>query len=262
MRPGCRRWCRCATPECSNPSSRSSRFADRHDVGPGAHAGDRVQRPGVRRRPPLELRRLRDTRASPHVRRQRLRRDAARSVGVGRQATGGELRGRGPRHRASATSNATRPRSAALAYASEMARLTDLTTLEIHYAHTDVDEAALTTTDVDQATELRTLAATSRTHTSVQAYTKLTHVVDGSAGSSNNRRSSSASTNDSAFGDAGGRVLRAVLRVVAATIAASSSSSTSSAMLPRRSWASAASEPGASSSCSKAAARSIRCSSR
>ena len=70
-------------------------------------------------------------------------------------------------------------RSAALAYAGEMARLTDLTTLDIHYAHTDVDEAALHATDVHQASELRTLAAASRTHTSVQAFTKLTHVVDG-----------------------------------------------------------------------------------
>ena len=60
-----------------------------------------------------------------------------------------------------------------------MARLTDLTTLDIHYAHTDVDEAALHATDVHQASELRTLAAASRTHTSVQAFTKLTHLVDG-----------------------------------------------------------------------------------
>ncbi len=44
----------------------------------------------LRRRAPVELRRVRLARAAAGVRRQRLRRDAARAVGVGRQAPGGE----------------------------------------------------------------------------------------------------------------------------------------------------------------------------
>ena len=70
-----------------------------HGPRPGGHPGDRVAGPGVRRRPPAQLRRVRHSRAPPRLRRQRLRRDAARPVGVGRQATGGERRGRGSRRR-------------------------------------------------------------------------------------------------------------------------------------------------------------------
>ena len=56
--------------------------ADAHS-GPGGAA--------VRRRPPVQLRRLRGARPPARLRPQRLRRDAARAVGVGRQAAGGEL---------------------------------------------------------------------------------------------------------------------------------------------------------------------------
>ena len=58
-----------------------------------------LQRAALRRRPPLELRRLRHPRAAPGLRRQRLRRDPAGAVRVGRQAPGGQLRGRRPRPR-------------------------------------------------------------------------------------------------------------------------------------------------------------------
>ena len=53
----------------------------------------------LRRRPPVELRPVRHARAADDVRHQRLRRDAPRSVGVGRQAPRRELRGRRPRPR-------------------------------------------------------------------------------------------------------------------------------------------------------------------
>ena len=49
--------------------------------------------PALRRRPPLELRRLRQPGAAPRLRPQRLRRDVSRALGVGRQAPCGELRG-------------------------------------------------------------------------------------------------------------------------------------------------------------------------
>ena len=58
-------------------------------------AGERDRRPGLRRLPPDELRRLRDARANPRLRHQRLRRDPARSVRVGSEAARRELRRRG-----------------------------------------------------------------------------------------------------------------------------------------------------------------------
>ena len=60
-------------------------------VGPGG--------PALRRRAPVELRRLRCARSRARLRHQRLRRDGARPVGVGRQAAGGEHRDRGARAR-------------------------------------------------------------------------------------------------------------------------------------------------------------------
>ncbi len=51
----------------------------------------------LRRRPSLQLRRLRLARARADVRHQRLRRDATRAMGVGRQAPGGEHADRGAR---------------------------------------------------------------------------------------------------------------------------------------------------------------------
>ena len=68
---------------------------------------------------------------------------------------------------------------AALDYAAEMGRLVPLSTLEIHYAHTDVDLAVLAATDPVDANALRALAARSRSHTTEQAFTKLTRDVDG-----------------------------------------------------------------------------------
>ena len=72
----------------------------------------------LRRRAPVELRRLRHARAHADLRHQRLRRDAARPVGVGREATGGELRGRRPQsrlHRRGTHARSTSPSCAAIA---------------------------------------------------------------------------------------------------------------------------------------------------
>ena len=65
----------------------------------GVDAGLRPGRAALRRRAPVELRGLRVARAPPVLRRQRLRRDRPRAVGVGRQAPGREPRGGGPRER-------------------------------------------------------------------------------------------------------------------------------------------------------------------
>ena len=66
---------------------------------PRLDAADRHHRPGQRRRPPVELRALRLAGADSRLRRQRLRRDAARALGVGRQAPRREHRHRRPGQR-------------------------------------------------------------------------------------------------------------------------------------------------------------------
>ena len=70
-----------------------------HGVGPGRDARLRAHGPVVRRRAPHELRPLPVARAAAGLRHQRLRRDAPRAVGVGRQAPCGELRDRRARPR-------------------------------------------------------------------------------------------------------------------------------------------------------------------
>ena len=62
-------------------------------------AAERHHRPGQRRRPPVELRPVRLARADARVRRERLRRDPPRAMGVGRQAARGEHRDRRPGER-------------------------------------------------------------------------------------------------------------------------------------------------------------------
>ena len=71
-----------------------------HGVGSLDHPDLRPHGPDLRRCPPVELRRLRLTRAPARLRLQRLRRDAPGTVGVGHQAPGGERRGGRPPARA------------------------------------------------------------------------------------------------------------------------------------------------------------------
>ncbi len=66
---------------------------------PGRYAVHRPGRAGLRGRAPVQLRYLRLPRTEVPVRRQRLRRDAARAVGMGREAAGGQPGGGGPRQR-------------------------------------------------------------------------------------------------------------------------------------------------------------------
>ena len=66
---------------------------------PGRRAADRAGRAALRRCAPVQLRRVRRARPAAGVQHQRLRRDAAGPVRVGRQAARGELRRRRPRSR-------------------------------------------------------------------------------------------------------------------------------------------------------------------
>ena len=67
-----------------------------HGLGPLDHAVLGPDGPALRGRASLQLRGVRDAGATAHLRLQRLRRDASRPVGVGRQAAGGERRDRRP----------------------------------------------------------------------------------------------------------------------------------------------------------------------
>ena len=70
-----------------------------HGGRSGAPALERHLRPILRRRPPVELRCLRDAGAALEFRRQRLRRDASRALRVGCQAPRNQPRGRRARRR-------------------------------------------------------------------------------------------------------------------------------------------------------------------
>ena len=76
------------------------RRGGRDGGGSGGDSGFGHCRAGVRRRPHLELRGVRRSGPQARLRSERLRRDAARTVGVGRQADGGQRRDRRPRRRA------------------------------------------------------------------------------------------------------------------------------------------------------------------
>ena len=71
----------------------------RDGLGPGRYAADRHSGAALRRRASGQLRRIRVAGAAVAVRPRRLRRDAARTVGMGREATGGERSCRGSRQR-------------------------------------------------------------------------------------------------------------------------------------------------------------------
>ena len=136
-------------------------------------------RAALRRRPPVELRRVRLAGAPADVRHQRLRRDAARPVGVGRQAAGGELRDRRPRPRlrrraSDARSCWPRPRE----YRTRMRGFAAMRNLDVWYAHIDIERAARAScgraSDARAARRRRGNVAKARTRDSMQAFAKLT----------------------------------------------------------------------------------------
>ena len=98
--------------------------------------------PALRRRPPLQLRRLHLAGPPPGVRRQRLRRDPARSVGVGREAPGGQLRpGRRPHRPQRRASSPAWPAAPSAAYRTAMQGFADAGVLDTWYARLEVDES-------------------------------------------------------------------------------------------------------------------------
>ena len=92
-RPGSPSWCPSATDACWSRRSRTSGAPRCRWPRTWRPPRRRVRRAAVRGRPHVELRGLRLAGAAPVLRRQRLRRDRSRSVGVGRQAPGRQPRG-------------------------------------------------------------------------------------------------------------------------------------------------------------------------
>jgi uncharacterized protein (DUF2252 family) len=84
---------------------------------------------------------------------------AARTARLGDDGTGAEAAVRG--------------------YIDQMAVLSTMTTLDIHYAHIDVDELALLGTDPEIRQSAERFVAKTRTHTVMQALDRLTAVRDG-----------------------------------------------------------------------------------
>ena len=134
----------------------------------------------LRRRPPVQLRRLRLARAAARLRHQRLRRDPARAVGVGREAAGGQLRGGRPRQRLQRRRPARgRPPRRVRSTATAMREFAAMRNLEVWYARLDVDErrselrAAATREAASGAPSRR--SPRRAPSDSMQAFAKLTH---------------------------------------------------------------------------------------
>ena len=157
--------------------------SDLADTPRSGHRG-----PALRGRAPVELRRVRLARAPDDVRHQRLRRDAPRTVGVGRQAAGRELRGRGARAR---LLRRRPPRVVVLdaveSYRQAMRRAAEMRTLDAWYAHIEVEQLLeWLRVEVEEERlgkrELREAErdiAKARTRDSSRVFTRLAGEVDG-----------------------------------------------------------------------------------
>ena len=141
--PGCRSWCRSGTAGCSSRRSRSTAArrclmaADLAD-----HAERRAGGAAVRRRAPVELRRVRLPGSATGLRHQRLRRDPARPVRVGRQAARRQLRGRRPGHGLRHQARAGRQPGRAAGRTARRCAGSPMRTLDVWYAHLDIDAIA------------------------------------------------------------------------------------------------------------------------
>ena len=152
--------------------------------GPGHDTGLRAAGAAVRRRAPVELRGVRVAGAAAGLRRQRLRRDPARPVRVGRQAAGSELRDRGTRQRVlrqGATQDRGRGRRELPDGDARLRRPVADGGLVRAPGRRDraVERVPGRRSRPSGSSETEALVAKARTHDSMQALGKLTTVVDG-----------------------------------------------------------------------------------
>ena len=111
-----------------------------HGRRPRGDAADGPAGAALRRRAPVELRCLRGARPAAGLRRQRLRRDAARPVRVGRQAARRELRGGRPRPRVRRqAAGGGQPARRRGPTARRCATFAEMRALDLWYARLDVE---------------------------------------------------------------------------------------------------------------------------
>ena len=150
---------------------------------PRGHPEERHPGPAVRRCPPVELRGLRLPRALPALRPQRLRRDPAGTLGVGRQAPRGELRGGWPGQRLRCGGLPRRRAGVTASYRQRMAEFSEMGELEVWYSRIGEEEVRglLTEARAGKRTtkKLSKNVRKTRGRDSLQAFSKLTTVVDG-----------------------------------------------------------------------------------
>ena len=116
------------------------RVGGRHGRRPRADPADGRERAALRRRSPLEFRHLCQPRAAAGLRPQRLRRDACRTLGMGRQAPRGQLRRRLARER---FPGVDLPRHGAICcshVSPGIRRFAGMRALEVWYSSIDVEE--------------------------------------------------------------------------------------------------------------------------
>ncbi len=255
----------------------SRRRAD-HGVRSGRHPAIRDRRPALRRRAPLELRRVRLARAADDVRHQRLRRDAPRTVGVGRQAPGGELRGRGSRARVlrGRPARGRRSRRVERLPAGHAPTPRAMRTLDAWYAHMEVEQMLeWIRVEVEEerlgkreAKEAEKDVAKARTRDSSRVFARLTGRGRRRAPDRRRPAADRADRGPRPARDASERH-RGVdadadrARTGGRSRTTTTRSRSSATCTPRaRSWASAASGPAPGSCCWSAATTTTRCSSR
>ena len=145
---------------------------------PGVGAGGA----GVRGCAPVELRHLRLGRAAPGLRRQRLRRDDARPVGMGRQAAGRQPGGGGRGNGFGGKDRREIVTAAVTRYRQAMRSFAGMTNLDVWYAHADLDELRAQFDSQLKARQRKMVdkgMAKAQTRDSMQELAKLTHLVDG-----------------------------------------------------------------------------------
>ena len=154
-----------------------------HGVRPRGDPTLGPERPDLRRRPPVELRGVRLPRAAADVRHQRLRRDAARARGSG-TSSGSRRASRSP----AGTAGSPPPTGARSSWQASPSTAPGCSSSPPHATSTSgtptsrstrlFEELKATATKKQQA-KARANVAKARTRDSMQAFTKLTHEVDG-----------------------------------------------------------------------------------
>ena len=160
-------------PRCSEP----------HGARPCGNAENRPQGTALRRRPPLQFRGLRIAVPGSRLRSQRFRRDASRTVRVGRQAVGRKLRDRRQGSRLRRPRKAIRrlDRRPCISRGDARVRGDETTSVSGTRGWMSSDMAANLRAQKDkkQAKALERGVAKARTKDSMKAFNKLTHLVDG-----------------------------------------------------------------------------------